>query len=83
MTKTQNETMCRFPLVNKEEFIKNHLIGYAGQLVTALSEAELLEEAARHIARYKLPKAFVFVDKVLRSPSGKADYRWAKSVAAG
>ena len=47
-----------------------------------VSEAELLEEAARHIARYKLPKAFVFVDKVLRSPSGKADYRWAKSVAA-
>ena len=52
----------------------------AGMEVT---EAELLEEAAKHVARYKLPKAFVFVDKVLRSPSGKADYRWAKSVAAG
>ncbi len=46
------------------------------------TEAELLAEAARHIARYKLPKAFVFVDEIVRSPSGKADYRWAKQVAS-
>jgi len=45
-------------------------------------EAALLAEAEQHIARYKLPKAFVFVDEVVRSPSGKADYRWAKAVAA-
>ncbi len=44
---------------------------------------DLLAEAERHIARYKLPKSFVFVDEVVRSPSGKADYRWAKQVAAG
>jgi fatty-acyl-CoA synthase len=44
-------------------------------------EEALLHEAERHIARYKLPKAFVFVDEVVRSPSGKADYRWAKAVA--
>ena len=31
-----------------------------------------------HIARYKLPKAIVFVDEIVRSPSGKADYRWAR-----
>ena len=48
-----------------------------------VTEAELLHEAEKHIARYKLPKAFVFVDKVMRSPSGKADYRWAKSKAVG
>jgi fatty-acyl-CoA synthase len=46
-------------------------------------EAELLEEAARHIARYKLPKAFVFRDAIQRSPSGKADYRWAKAQVTG
>ena len=45
-------------------------------------EPSLLAEAERHIARYKLPKAFVFVDEVVRSPSGKADYRWAKQIAA-
>ena len=41
-------------------------------------ERALLDESAKHIARYKLPKAFVFVERVLRSPAGKADYRWAK-----
>ncbi len=44
-------------------------------------EQALLDEAARHVARYKLPKAFVFVDEVVRSPAGKADYRWARAVA--
>jgi acyl-CoA synthetase (AMP-forming)/AMP-acid ligase II len=39
----------------------------------------ILAEAARHIARYKLPKAIIFCDRLQRSPSGKADYRWAKA----
>jgi acyl-CoA synthetase (AMP-forming)/AMP-acid ligase II len=46
------------------------------------TEADLAAEAAMHIARYKLPKAWVFVDAVKRSPAGKADYRWAKEVAS-
>jgi len=48
----------------------------------AATEEQLLAEAEHHIARYKLPKAFVFVDQIVRSPSGKADYRWARRVAA-
>ena len=47
-----------------------------------VDEASLLAEAERHVARYKLPKAFVFVPEIVRSPSGKADYRWAKQTAA-
>ena len=47
-----------------------------------LTDASVLIEAARNIARYKLPKAIVFVDEIVRSPSGKADYRWARDVAA-
>jgi len=46
---------------------------------TTLDEASLLEECGRHLARYKLPKAFVAVGTVVRSPAGKADYRWAKA----
>ena len=46
------------------------------------SDQDILEEAARHIARYKLPKAIVRVDSIVRSPAGKADYRWAKEVAS-
>ena len=47
-----------------------------------VTDADLLAEAERHIARYKLPKQFVYVDEVVRSPSGKADYRWATQRAA-
>ena len=47
------------------------------------SDDELAEACKSHIAQYKIPKAFIRVDKVMRSPSGKADYRWAKSVATG
>jgi acyl-CoA synthetase (AMP-forming)/AMP-acid ligase II len=47
-----------------------------------VSRTALIAEAERHIARYKLPKQIVFVDEVVRSPSGKADYRWAKQVAS-
>jgi acyl-CoA synthetase (AMP-forming)/AMP-acid ligase II len=44
-------------------------------------EAALLAECGKHLARYKLPKAFVFLDGIQRSPSGKADYRWAREQA--
>jgi 3-oxocholest-4-en-26-oate---CoA ligase len=46
------------------------------------TDEDLLAAAAQHIARYKLPKAIVRVPTVVRSPSGKADYRWAKEIAA-
>jgi acyl-CoA synthetase (AMP-forming)/AMP-acid ligase II len=35
-----------------------------------------------HLAGYKIPRRLVIADLVQRSPSGKADYRWARSVAA-
>ena len=44
--------------------------------------ADLLDVAAQHIARYKLPKAIVRVPAVVRSPAGKADYGWAREVVA-
>ncbi len=37
---------------------------------------------AQHVARYKLPKQVVRLDRLVRSPSGKADYRWARTAAA-
>jgi fatty-acyl-CoA synthase len=47
----------------------------------AASDDELRAAAAPHLARYKLPKAFVRVDRIERSPSGKPDYRWAAAAA--
>ena len=46
------------------------------------TDEELIEACRPHIAHYKFPKAFVRTDKVVRSPAGKADYRWAKALAA-
>jgi 3-oxocholest-4-en-26-oate---CoA ligase len=48
---------------------------------SAGDSASIVEHASEQIARYKLPKQVVFVDKVQRSPSGKADYRWAAETA--
>jgi fatty-acyl-CoA synthase len=45
------------------------------------TEEEIREAAARVLSRYKLPKAFVFVERVSRTPAGKPDYRWAKATA--
>jgi 3-oxocholest-4-en-26-oate---CoA ligase len=42
---------------------------------------ELTEHAAKTLARYKLPKAIAFRAVIERSPSGKADYRWAREQA--
>jgi fatty-acyl-CoA synthase len=62
-----------------------------GQQVTAIiqfrpgqtaSDDELLATAAEHLARFKLPKAFIPVEQIVRSASGKPDYRWAKELAA-
>jgi len=44
---------------------------------------ELAEHARTTIAGYKVPKEVHLVDEIVRSPSGKADYRWAKSIALG
>ncbi|MEU9927146.1 acyl-CoA synthetase [Streptomyces anulatus] len=50
-------------------------------------EALTLEAVQAHcrtrLAGYKIPRALVLADRIQRSPSGKADYRWAKAVAAG
>jgi acyl-CoA synthetase (AMP-forming)/AMP-acid ligase II len=44
---------------------------------------EVIAHAAKSLARYKLPKAVVFRPVIERSPSGKADYRWAREQAEG
>lgn len=41
---------------------------------------EVLDSAGRTIARYKLPKALVLSEQIARSPSGKPDYTWARTI---
>jgi 3-oxocholest-4-en-26-oate---CoA ligase len=47
----------------------------------AVQLADLVAHCRQHLAGYKLPKRLVVVDQVVRSPSGKADYRWAVAAA--
>jgi 3-oxocholest-4-en-26-oate---CoA ligase len=42
---------------------------------------ELAAHARETLAGYKVPRSVVVVDEIVRSPSGKADYRWAKATA--
>jgi 3-oxocholest-4-en-26-oate---CoA ligase len=61
-----------------------------GNAVTAVVQpapgaAPTVDDLAAHckasLAGYKAPKHLVVVDAIVRSPSGKADYRWAKQTA--
>jgi 3-oxocholest-4-en-26-oate---CoA ligase len=45
-----------------------------------VTDEELRTACGQHLARYKLPKAFIRVAQVKRHPNGKADYRWANSI---
>ncbi|HZN14655.1 MAG TPA: acyl-CoA synthetase [Acidimicrobiales bacterium] len=47
----------------------------------ALTLEDVQEFCRRHIAGYKVPRALALVDQMVRSPTGKADYRWAKEYA--
>ena len=72
--------------------LRDALVERWGQEVVALvqlstgasaSADDIVAHAGQHIARYKLPKDVMFLDAIQRSPSGKADYRWAKAQVQG
>jgi fatty-acyl-CoA synthase len=46
-----------------------------------LDPVELLSTCAVEIARYKLPKAVIIVERIVRNPAGKADYGWANAIS--
>jgi fatty-acyl-CoA synthase len=47
-----------------------------------LDATEVIAACAGRIARYKLPKAVIFVDQVRRTATHKPDYRWSEGIAA-
>ena len=62
-----------------------------GERVTAVVQPTAgfeptLDELDQHcrgkVAGYKIPRSIIIVEQIVRSPSGKADYRWAKATAA-
>ena len=51
----------------------------SGHVVT---DEDLTATCRAQIAGYKVPKAFIRTPAIVRSPAGKADYRWAADLAA-
>ena len=47
---------------------------------SSITSSDVIDHVKKSIADYKVPRVVVFVDQVYRSPSGKADYRWARQV---
>ncbi|GAB2443369.1 acyl-CoA synthetase [Nocardia tengchongensis] len=45
---------------------------------TALDFDAMTSHVRRHLAGYKVPRTIWVADTIVRSPSGKPDYRWAK-----
>jgi len=43
---------------------------------------EVADHARKFVAGYKVPRQLHVVDAIVRSPSGKPDYRWAAEIAA-
>jgi fatty-acyl-CoA synthase len=61
-----------------------------GEAITAVVSAspgaiidpdEVITMTKNKLAAYKAPKHLLVVDRIVRSPAGKADYRWAKETA--
>ncbi|MFJ9243456.1 acyl-CoA synthetase [Streptomyces sp. NPDC101776] len=46
-----------------------------------LSLDDIQTHCRTHLAGYKIPRQLVIAESIQRSPSGKADYRWAREVA--
>lgn len=47
----------------------------------AVSDESLVRAVKSSLAAYKAPKHIVRVEKLLRGPNGKSDYRWASRIA--
>jgi fatty-acyl-CoA synthase len=60
----------------------NKVVAVVALRVGATADTAALRAHCRdHLAGYKVPKDVVFMSAIQRSPAGKGDYRWARSVA--
>ncbi len=48
---------------------------------STITDTDLVDSLRTSLSGYKLPKQIVRVDKLFRSPNGKADYKWATQAA--
>lgn len=48
---------------------------------TSVTDNEFIDTCRGNVADYKIPKAFIRAPMIIRSPAGKADYRWSAALA--
>ncbi|MHA3023088.1 hypothetical protein ACXPWS_22855 [Mycobacterium sp. BMJ-28] len=48
---------------------------------TSVTDIEFIDTCRGDFADYKIPKAFIRAPMIIRSPAGKADYRWSAALA--
>lgn len=46
-----------------------------------VASADLDAHCRERLSSYKVPRTYAFVEEIMRSPAGKADYRWARETA--
>jgi acyl-CoA synthetase (AMP-forming)/AMP-acid ligase II len=59
------------------------VVARASTTTAPVSADDLAAHVGARLADYKKPRVVVFVPGIQRSPSGKADLRWAEAAAAG
>jgi acyl-CoA synthetase (AMP-forming)/AMP-acid ligase II len=65
-----------------DERFGERVVAVVAAAAGATPSIEALQDHARtSLAGYKIPRAMVLVDSVVRTPAGKPDYAWAKRAA--
>lgn len=83
------EAIKRHPAVSDALVVGRHSDRWGNEAVAVVSRQpeksvtfeDILSTAEHHIARYKLPKAVFFTDRIQRHANGKPDYEWAQQLA--
>ena len=76
----KGETVCLL-MPNRPEYMAAWIGITSAGGVAALINTQLVGTALAHCIDIVAPKHVVVVEQVMRSPAGKADYRWAKQTA--
>ena len=58
----------------------SHFISYSAGL-SGIKEIKAVMQEAAHYRKLQGRRTILFVDEMVRSPAGKADYRWARCLA--
>ena len=74
-------TDCLVVGIPDEQFGERIIAVLSFETGTSATSEALADHVRNQLAGYKVPRAFLITDEVQRAPNGKADYKWAKTIA--